>query len=294
MFNGAIMKSGLSKSSCEIVDTDYKAAFDFLVMTWVFAVLKAKGLHPDVIKRLQNLYNDNITVVVVNNMLGRAFTNCRLSLRQGDLPSMFWFAFAIDPLLIYLEKRLTGLPIYKLPVAGPVLRKEPPLPPLEERYKVISYADDVKPGITSMKEFLLVDQASLLFEKASGCVLHRDPNSGKCKVLLLGRWRGTFQQEDIPVNYFIISDYLDMVGVELRATNTKTRMVNGDELVKRVKNKVGPWQAGKCMPLTQRPWSLNTYVVSKVVYRCSSVDLRVKDITAITSKLKAWLFIDQF
>ena len=85
-----------------------------------------------------------------------------------------------------------------------------------------------------------------------------------------------------------------MVGVELRATNTKTRMVNGDELVKRVKNKVGPWQAGKFMPLTQRPWSLNTYAVSKVVYRCNSVDLRVKDITAITSKLKAWLFMDQF
>ena len=64
----AIMKAGLSKSGCGIVDTDYKAAFDFLVMTWVFAVLKAKGLHPDVIKRLQNLYHDNFMVVVVNNL----------------------------------------------------------------------------------------------------------------------------------------------------------------------------------------------------------------------------------
>ena len=110
-------------------------------------------------------------------MLGRPFTNNRLSLRQGDLPSMFWFAYAIDPLLIYLEKRLTELLIYKLPVSGTVLWKEPPLPPQEERYKVIYYADDVKPGVTSMEEFRLVDKASNLFEKASGCVLHRDPSS---------------------------------------------------------------------------------------------------------------------
>ena len=288
------MKAGQSKSGCGIVDNDFKAAFDFLVMTWVFDVMRAKGLHPKVIERLNNLYMDNITVVVVNNKMGRAFTNHRLSLRQGDLPSMFWFAYAIDPLLLYLEKRLTGLPIYRLPVSGPVMHREPPLPPIEERYKVISYADDVKPGVTTMEEFNLVDRASLLFEKASGCILHRDPSSGKCKVLLLGRWRGTVQQEDIPVNYVLISDHLDMVGVELKATNTQTRMANGDELVKRVKNKVGPWQAGKFMPLSQRPWSLNNYALSKVYYRCNSVDLRVKDISAITSKIKAWLFMDQF
>ena len=184
--------------------------------------------------------------------------------------------------------------IYKLPVSGPVLWKEPPLPPQEERYKVISYVDDVKPGVTSMEEFRLVDKASNLFEKASGCVLHRDPSSGKCKVLLLGRWRGTVQQEDIPVNYVMISDHLDMVGVELKATNTQTRMANGDELVLRVKNKVGPWQGGRFMPLSQRPWSLNNYALSKTYYRCNSVDLRVKDISAITSKVKAWLYMDQF
>ena len=143
--------------------------------------------------------------------------------------------------MIYLEKRLTGLPIYRLPVSGPALRGEPPLPHLDERFKVISYADDVKPGVSCMADFILVDQASLLFEKASGCILHRDPASGKCKFLLLGRWRGTVQHEDIPVNYMMISDHLDMVGMELRATNTQPRMVNGDELVQRLKNKVGPW-----------------------------------------------------
>ena len=61
----------------------------------------------------------------------------------------------------------------------------------------------------------------------------------------LWKMQGTVQQEDIPVNYVMISDHLDMVGVELRATNTQTRMANGDELVTRLKNKVGLWQSGK-------------------------------------------------
>ena len=99
---------------------DYKAAFDFLVMSWVFMVLEKKGVSTKVIKRLKNLYHENVSIIVVNNIEGKTVRNIRLSLRQGDKPSMFFFAFSIDPLIIYLEKRLTGILITSLPVFGPV------------------------------------------------------------------------------------------------------------------------------------------------------------------------------
>ena len=95
--------------------------------------------------------------------------------------------YGIDPLLSYLDERLQGISIYKTPTLGPTLPRAAPLPSLEEKYKLIAYVDDVKPAITSMNEFLLVDRASLLFENASGCELHRDPASGKVKFLPLGR-----------------------------------------------------------------------------------------------------------
>ena len=82
-------------------------------------------------------------------------------------------------------------------------------------YKLIAYVDDVKPSITSMNEFSIVDIGSALFEAASGCHLHRDPASGKVKFLPLGRWRGTLTREDLPVNYIVLSEHLDMVGVKL-------------------------------------------------------------------------------
>ena len=40
----------------------------------------------------------------------------------------------------------------------------------------------MKPGVTIMAEFALVDKAAKLFELSYGCLLHRDPVSGKCKV----------------------------------------------------------------------------------------------------------------
>ena len=140
---------------------------------------------------------------------------------------MHWFAYGIDPLIDYLDKRLKGILIHSVPIQGLTpAGAAGPLPPLEERYKVVGYADDLKPAITSMQEFVLVDQASALFERSSGCKLHRDPTSGKCKFLALGRWKGSLTQEDIPCNFMILSDKLDMVGVELKATAMQTRKAN--------------------------------------------------------------------
>ena len=133
-----------------------------------------------------------------------------------------------------------------------------------------------------------------LLEMASGVKLHRDPRTEKVKFLPLGRWRGTLSQEDLPTRcqYIKISDHLDFVGVELRATFTQTRKANGDELVKRVKNKIGPWKAGKFMPLSMRPLSANCYALSKVWYRCSSIPLRITDINSINSSVKSWMYQD--
>jgi hypothetical protein len=192
-----------------------------------------------------------------------------------------------------VEKSLQGITICSLPVQGPVLHSQPPLSPVEERYKVIGYADDVKPAITSMAEFCLIDKAMELFENASGCKLLRDPTTKKCKFLPLARWRGTLQQEDIPCQYMTISDHLEMIGVELRSTWTQTRKANGDTVQSRVENTTRSWKSGKFMPLIQRSWSLNQYCMSKVFFRTHSVDLRVMDITKITSNVKSWLYADQ-
>ena len=150
----------------------------------------------------------------------------------------------------------------------------------------------MKPAITSMQEFILVDMAMTLFENSSGCKLHRDPNTGKCKFLALGKWRGTLSQNDLPCNFFSLSDHLDMLGVTLMATYTTTRKANGDALQEKMKNLVGSWRSGKFMPLTMRPHSLNCYAYSKLWHRCCTIDMRLSDITAFNKQSKSWLYAD--
>ena len=128
------------------------------MLKWVFRVLLAKGIDSQVVNRLYNLYNNHLTVVVVNGIQGRSFPNERWSIRQGDRPSSTFFCYGLDPLLDWLERRLRGIPIYTMNIFS--------APTTTELYKVLAYVDDVKPGITSLEEFTLVDKGSALFEAA--------------------------------------------------------------------------------------------------------------------------------
>ena len=103
---------------------------------------------------------------------------------------MHLFSYGTGPLLIYLEKHLRGILISSHPVKGPTTFFSPSLPPYEERYRVIGYADDANPAITTMEEFMLVDCSMTLFKSASGCELHKNPSNKKCKFLPLARWHG--------------------------------------------------------------------------------------------------------
>ena len=289
----AIYAAGKRREGCAIADNDFEAAFDYLSLDWVKQVLEKKGLAKEVLNRFVNMYSDGITIPLVNNTLGSKLYNKRLSLRQGDRPSGIWFCYGIDPLIIYLEKRLVGILIHSLPVSGPAQEGQPAtLQPKELRYKVKGYLDDCKPAITSMAEFSLVDRACELFEKSSGCRLHRNPVSNKCKVLALGRWKGALQQEDIPLPYLKLTDHLDFLGCKLYANYSATRRENGEILKKRVKDQIGFWKTGKFLPLTSRPWSINTYCLPKLWYRTRCIDMRVGDSSAITSSIKGWMFQD--
>ena len=289
----AIESASRSKIECGIGDQDYIAAFDFLVLEWVWRVLEQKGVNRTTINRLISLYANGITIPVVNNIPLQAIHDIRGSLRQGGAGSMEWFAFGIDPLLIFLDQNLSGILVSSLPVLGPPQDGEKfPLPPLEERFKAMAFCDDVKPAISSLEEFCIADRGAALFEKAAGTRLHRDPLSNKCKFLPLGKWRRTLKQEDIPTPYMRLTDTLDMVGVQLCSTWSNSRKKNGDILQQKLDTLSRSWRSGKFMPLSMRPYSANAYALSKVWFRCATVNLRESDFTSINASMKKWIYAD--
>ena len=46
------------------------------------------------------------------------------------------------------------------------------------------------------------------------------------------------------------------------------------------------------MPLTQRPWSINTYALPNIWFRCHSLEHRSGDISKLNSIMKSWLYAD--
>ena len=131
MARDAIHIAGKTKARCGILDTDLIAAFCNMVATWCYQVLERKGLCTEVTNRYRNLYTDNLSVIVVNNIQGKCIRNIRQSIRQGDKFSMELFSYGMDPILGYLERRLQGILIHSIPVQGPVLIPRPP-PPLAQ------------------------------------------------------------------------------------------------------------------------------------------------------------------
>ena len=117
-----------SKLGCALLDLDFIAAFDYQVFSWVFDVLRAKGVCEAVIARISNLYEDCITIPVI-----------RGNLRQGCPGSMGQFGVSIDPLLIHLANRFSGIPICALPTAGPSIMNGKSPQPVSDNYTVMSY-----------------------------------------------------------------------------------------------------------------------------------------------------------
>ena len=116
----AIEAAGGKNEGMGILDNDYKAAFDYMVQTWVLKVLKAKGLATEVIHTILNLYSIKLTVVVFNNVQGSCFPNTRWSISQGGRPSWILFCYGLDPHLDWLEKKLRGIPLYTSNFFSPI------------------------------------------------------------------------------------------------------------------------------------------------------------------------------
>ena len=96
----AIFAASNRNQKCGVLDNDYMAAFDYMVLTWVFQVLLANGLDKQVVNRLHNLY----LTVVINGVQGRCFPNVRWSIRQGDRPNSIFVTYGRDPSLYGLRR----------------------------------------------------------------------------------------------------------------------------------------------------------------------------------------------
>ena len=290
----SILFADKNKLDGGLLSLDFKQGFDHLTMSFVFKVLVKKGLHKDVIDHLKRIYKDNTTSVCINNVLGNPILNIRLSLRQGDVPSMIFFCFGIDPLLHSLNHSLTGITRLSVPTFGPLNVHQISPSVISDILKLISYADDLNPFVRSLEEITHIINECTFLELASGVQLHRDPGSGKVKIFLLGNWRDNITQENIPFPFIKVSPFLEVVGVQLYNNAHFTRKMNSELLVTKVSKIINLWKSGHHMSFLDHSHAINALVLSKVWYIASCVPPRQGDIQKIVTSIKSFLYQDQF
>ena len=284
----AIQSVSSNQKGCAIGEMDFKSAYDKIALSWTWKVLLKKKCSPVFVETMRQLYDTSYVICVINNEQQPRILNRRQNIKQGDRGSTVLYNFSADALLVHLHKRLQGISYHRLPTAGPHHPKSGRPTPVDVRLRVLGFVDDVKCALTSVSEFGLLDAGVKLFEDASGSELHRDPTTKKCQLLTLGRW-SKWKQEQSPLEYLAVVEELNFLGVKLARSTSKSRALNGEELVSRVKTKIGSYKAGRHSPLICRPYTLNSYVMSKVVYRSGVLNLRAQDTNAIQSAAKQWL-----
>ena len=242
---------------------------------------------------MQQLYelSPSYLISTINNQQQPRILNKRSNIKQGDRGSTILYCFSTCPLLSYLQRRLQGIRYHRLATEGPAHPVLGPASPVEARLGVLGFVDDLKCGVSSVKEFEVLDGAVQLFERSSGSKLHRDPTTKKCQLLPLGKWSKWSQQQS-PLDYLRVVEEINFLGVILGKSSSKSRALNGDFLTSKVKTKIASYKAGRHIPLVCRPYTVNTYILSKLAYKASIFNLRVSDVNTIQSSIKQWVSQD--
>ena len=271
---------------------DMKSGFDFLQMDFLYFCMRKYGCSGKTIDIFKNVYGNALALSVVNGKRSKIIKDLRETLRQGGSGSMQIFNIGVNPLIQQLESKLQGVTLYTLPVFGPMEEMEEKMSPVEKNTSIIGYVDDLNPVITKVEEFHVCNSYLLLFEMASGCKFHRDPASQKCKVTPLGDWKNWLNQESVPLPFLLVSDHLDILGVKIFESWSKTRHQAGNELKQKIKSIRDTWRRGRFYDFLMRPHVVNTYLFSNIWHKASSINLLCSDMDKIQSEGNDYVFAD--
>lgn len=155
-----------------MVSVDFAGAFNNVVHSYMWEVLRRYGLSEALIELLQSLYDGATTRVRLNGQLGAAILLGR-GVRQGCPLSMLLFCIVISPLLRYLSRKLLGVSVPDVKGNNAVFK-----------LATTAYVDDATVVLTQPGEVRVLADALESFGAESGLRI----NPAKTKALPLGSW----------------------------------------------------------------------------------------------------------
>ena len=174
-------------------------------------------------------------------------------IRQGDPIAMLLYVIYIEPLLIKLERVLSGLQFR---------RPCPRISPVE------AYCDDLNIMTNDLNDFVKIDTQVRRFENYSGAILSR---SRKSKVLGFGAWN---RKEDWPIPWLDCVQSIKVFGIFICDKYGEMLKLNWDHRLQNFKNVVFSWSSRLLPTIQQKVDVIKTFALSRVYYVASILPLK--------------------
>lgn len=222
---------------CALVSLDFAQAFDRVNHSYLFKIMQSMGFPLKFITTVRLFLQNSTSRIIINGQPGSAIS-INSSVRQGCPMSMALFAIAIEPLLVSLTERLTGLQIN------------------QQKIVCRAYADDVALLATNVNELQLALQIITKYEQASGAKL----NWTKSGFMNIGRGISTQDHGQLKK-----TAKMTCLGVDFRSTVQDTIAANYQQLLTKVRACVQQHSTRKLDEL-QKVELANTYIIAKINY----------------------------
>ena len=231
-----------------LISLDFFKAYDRVLLDFLIKVMEKMNFS-SVFTAWMKMLHEGARTRFILGFLTPAI-EVRFSIRQGDPLAMILYIIYIEPLLLALEKSLTGL---RLPSVRQTLE---------------AYCDDINLLTNDLKDFERMSVEVDKFECFSGAILSRDKKS---KVVGFGKWAN---RELWPIPWLKPVDSIKIFGVYVCDSYRKLLTLNWDFRFKNFSDAIYSWSSRILDTLQQRVEVIRVFALSRVYYISSILPIR--------------------
>ena len=248
------------KGKGAIMSLDLFKAYDRVNLRFLERVLEAMGL-PETFISWVLLLHEGATSRLLLDFITDPI-DLTFSVRQGDPIAMILFLLYVEPLMLRLEEGTTGVAM-----ASRQVRDLQASEIISFYEKIEGYVDDIQVVCGSLEDIIAADNIVRRFENVSGAILNR---STKSMIMGLGEWVGRTQW---PLPWIKSVTSLKVYGIILSPVWAEMIEQNWSSQFKQVQDTLRGWGSRVLDTVAERAYVLNTFALSKTVYRAQIIPM---------------------
>ena len=244
-----------------LISLDFFKAYDRVMLSFLLKVLEAMNFGALFISWISMLHEGARTCFILEFLTQSI--DVKFSIRQGDPIAMLLYILYVEPLLVHLEKKLTGLRLQHV------------------REVLEAYCDDLNILTDDPEDFHVMSEVVTQFEQFSGAILSRNM---KCKVLGLGNWSN---RDQWPLPWLTTVKSVKIFGIFISNSYHEIISNNWNFRLENFRKTVMSWSSRGLETLQQRIEVLKVFALSRIYFVASVLPVKktvLRNIESIMGK----------